>query len=320
MSQADQVPLDDRTAFDAAVAFGLGVPIIEPTVVARGELGRVWRIETVQGRFALKEPLAHVMTAPDSEVEANVVLQEHMLDNGVAMPRPIRAPDGRGAVGRWRAYEWVDLAPFEGPFELLGAAMARMHAAGPATDKPTDRWFTDVVSGPDWDVINDQATVGAVLWAPLVRAITPELQALNELIRSSRNEPSRICHLDVCTDNIAEAPSTPLVIFDWENAGPASPRQDLCSTIADLREVDRDPQPLFDGYRRAGGDDRALQPGDFALALAHQAHMIELSCRRALDHPQIGDEIGDRARWRLARALFRPLTRAAVDRLVEEIS
>ena len=311
--------MDPDDAGAAAVAFGLGVPITGPVVVARGELGRVWKVATAQGLYALKEPLAHIVVPSSAEAAFNVEFQERMLSAGVPLPRPVRGPAGAALVGRWRAYEWAELSPFTGPFDLLGAVMARMHANAPPTDAPPDPWYIEPVIEGTWRTLLARAALAAAPWADRVGAVVADLIAANELLGLA-DGPRRICHLDVCPDNIGSTPEHPLMIFDWENSGPAAPRHDLGSTIADLLEVDIDPSPLVAGYRRAGGDERAFAPGDFGQALAHQAHMIELSCQRALDHPEMGDEIGDRARWRLDRALIKPLTRLAVDRLVVDLN
>ena len=47
------LPLSD--AERVAVCFGLGCDAVISGPVARGELGQVWRIDTSQGRWAVKE-------------------------------------------------------------------------------------------------------------------------------------------------------------------------------------------------------------------------------------------------------------------------
>ena len=45
------------------------------------------------------------------EADANVELQESMLDAGVNLPRPRRTVDGHGLYGNVRVYEWPDMPP-----------------------------------------------------------------------------------------------------------------------------------------------------------------------------------------------------------------
>ena len=162
--------MDPDDAGAAAVAFGLGVPITGPVVVARGELGRVWKVATVQGQFALKEPLAHILPPSSAEAAFNVEFQERMLSAGVPLPRPVRAPAGAALIGRWRAHEWADLSPFTGPFDLLGAVMARMHANAPLTDAPSDPWYVDPVLEGTWRALLTRAALAAAPWAGRVGA------------------------------------------------------------------------------------------------------------------------------------------------------
>ncbi len=76
-----------------ADAYDLGRPLGPAVAAARGELGRIWRLETLTGTWAVKE-----IFSPDTEADAaaDVAFQEAALAAGVPMPRPIRA--GRGTV------------------------------------------------------------------------------------------------------------------------------------------------------------------------------------------------------------------------------
>ena len=60
-------------------------------MVARGEQGRIWRLDTDTGAFAVKELVVRQMRA---DAVADVAYQEAVLATGrVRMPRPIRAAD-----------------------------------------------------------------------------------------------------------------------------------------------------------------------------------------------------------------------------------
>jgi Ser/Thr protein kinase RdoA (MazF antagonist) len=65
-------------------------------MVARGEQGRVWRLDTDVGVFAVKQLVVRQMRA---DAVADVAYQEAVLATGrVCMPRPIRAADGQVLV------------------------------------------------------------------------------------------------------------------------------------------------------------------------------------------------------------------------------
>jgi len=95
-------------------AYGVGPPLQEMIMVARGEQGRVWRLDTDMGTFAIKELIIRQTPA---DASADFAYQEAVRATGaVPMPRPVRTTDGRVVVDlaeyQLRGYEWVDvLAP-----------------------------------------------------------------------------------------------------------------------------------------------------------------------------------------------------------------
>ena len=71
-----------------AQAYGVGAPISEMIMVARGEQGRIWRVDTDAGAFAIKELIIRQTPA---DAVADVAYQEAVLaTRAVPMPRPIR--------------------------------------------------------------------------------------------------------------------------------------------------------------------------------------------------------------------------------------
>jgi hypothetical protein len=84
-------------AAEISDGFALGVPTGPLTYVARGELGRVCRLTTTSGVWAVKEIELFVPTV--DEADANVELQESMLNAGVNLPRPRRTADGHALMG-----------------------------------------------------------------------------------------------------------------------------------------------------------------------------------------------------------------------------
>lgn len=119
--------------------------------VARGELGRVWRLPTVGRVVAVKELF---VPPTEDEAVADVDFQLGARRAGVLLPLPIRRTDG-GVLAilpsgvTVRVYEWMDLRSLEDPApepagqqaaataappggrrhpdERVGAALARLH-------------------------------------------------------------------------------------------------------------------------------------------------------------------------------------------------
>ena len=79
-------PPDPRAVADA---FGLGRPSGTAVAAARGELGRIWRLETATGTWAVKEIFE---PGTEAAAQADVAFQEAALAAGVPMPRPIVGP------------------------------------------------------------------------------------------------------------------------------------------------------------------------------------------------------------------------------------
>jgi Ser/Thr protein kinase RdoA (MazF antagonist) len=297
---------------EICAVFGLGQPTGSPTYVARGELGRVSRLTTDEGVWAVKEIELFVPTV--DEADANVTLQESMLDAGVSLPRPRRTVEGHALFGNVRVYEWLDMDPVSpgdpDVDERVAASLARMHEHAPATTAPPDAWYCETPTRDEWEQL---VGVGAgTWWAPVLAAL------LTELTDTPRphHVPARICHLDVCPENVFLDDGR-LTIIDWENAGPAATLQDLGSTLWDFFQGDIERSRTFvDHYRRHGGPIERLDPSVFDTARVVHANLIDFHCRRALDAAGT-PETHERAQRALRVLLQRPLTRQLVDAIAE---
>ena len=79
-----------------AEVYGLGSPNGAPVAAARGELGRIWQLDTDRGRWAVKELLDPTTDAAATEAVAkrDVAFQVAALEAGLPLPRPIVRGDG----------------------------------------------------------------------------------------------------------------------------------------------------------------------------------------------------------------------------------
>ena len=291
--------------------FGLGAPTGPLSYVARGELGRVSRLRTRTGTWAIKE-LELFLPTPD-EADSNVDLQESMLAAGVALPRPRRTTDGRALFGNIRVYEWLDMTAINaddvGADERVAAALARIHVHTPAASGPPDPWYCEAPPREQWTSL--VASAPDSWWAPMITALVAEL---TDLPRPD-HLPARICHLDVCPENVFRCDGR-LIIIDWENAGPAATVQDLGSSLWDFCRGDPQRTRTFvDDYRRGGGPIEGLDAAVFDTARVVQANLIDFHARRTID-PLIGPDARERAEHRLGASLERVLTRQRIDEIV----
>ncbi|MER7365284.1 hypothetical protein [Nonomuraea wenchangensis] len=127
-----------------AAAYGLGEPVGPAVYAARGELGRIWRLDTRRGSWAVKELLVPVR---EEDARADVAFQVAAAEAGVRLPRPVLTGGGDVvAGGRWRVYAWVDLV--EGAQVTageLGAVTAGLHRVGHPAAGPVAAWFAEPV-------------------------------------------------------------------------------------------------------------------------------------------------------------------------------
>lgn len=291
--------------------FDLGVPSGPPSYVARGELGRVSRLATTSGDWAVKEIELFVPTV--AEADANVALQESMLEAGVNLPRPRRTHDGHGLFGNVRVYEWLDLTPVRPgdvvAVELVAASLARMHRHAPSTQSAPDPWYCVTKTRDEWNVLVEDGA--GTWWAPILRGLVDELADVSRPDHS----PARICHLDVCPENVFTCDGR-LTVIDWENAGPAATIQDLGSTLWDFFQGDVERTRAFVAhYRRHGGPIERLDASVFDTACVVYANLIAFHGRRSLE-PAATAETNQRAERALRALLDRPPTRRLIDELV----
>lgn len=294
-------PPDARAVADA---FGLGRPTGAAAFAARGELGRIWRLETATGRWAVKE-----IFDPNGEAraQADVAFQEAALAAGVPMPRPIRRSDGSvlaqvATLDRHatvRVYTWFEIAqPVRRAAATEAAAiLGRLHALALPDDRPMDPWFTDAVPADRWRAILAATERSEAPWAPTLAHLVPELIAGEPIIAAGRHAPRITCHLDFNPENVLGDVHGRPVVVDWENSGPAAAEQELASALAEFVPVPEGAPAFLDAYRAAGGPATLRDASSFAMCLAFQAELTAWYAERALDPTVSAEDQGRAVHW-----------------------
>ena len=215
--------------------FGLGTPVGVAVETARGAMGRIFRVETSTGVWALKELFDHGHGYDPSEhLERQASFIKAARDAGVAAPQIIRSLDGSivssidGA--QWRAFEWIDIA---GPSTLqqAGAALARLHGVGWPTAEAVDPCYRHRTVGGSWE--NLLARARHQPWASLLRDQIPELTALDAIAERATLPPCRMCHRDYNESNVAVDRAGQVVVLDWDNCGPLPPEWEVAFLLVD---------------------------------------------------------------------------------------
>lgn len=280
-------PLDPGPITDA---YGIGRPIGLPTYAARGELGRIWRLETSSGIWALKELFR---PADELEARADVAFQEAAIAAGVPMPRPIVARDGRvvaevGTADRRisvRVYTWIDLAgaSLRAPADAAAEILGRLHALAYHDDRPVDPFFTTAVDPARWADLLARADLAGVPWAATFAQLVPRIAAGDPIIASARHAPAIRCHLDFNPENVLVDTAGRTVVVDWEGSGPAAAEQELGCAIGEFV-----PDPIGTGaflraYASGGGTATLRDASSFAMTYAIVGNLVASYARQALD-------------------------------------
>lgn len=292
--------LEDADAIGAA--YGVGTPSGPMQPVARGELGRIWRLPAIGGDLAVKE-LLHPPT--EEAASADVRFQLDARAAGILLPEPRLRCDGAvltslpgGTVTR--AYEWMDLEPIGArPVELVGAVLATLHRIGQVATAAPNAWYTDPVGAVAWHRLADRTAAAGSPFARALRDALPALISLEAMLPAAPRPDAVTCHLDLDDSNVAFDRHGRLIVLDWENAGPASPAQDLAMLVGDYGPEDG--ARLVRSYVDAGGPGRIDGPHDFDMAVAVQGHLISFYAERWLEDEDPEDV--ERSAWRLETAL-----------------
>jgi Ser/Thr protein kinase RdoA (MazF antagonist) len=311
-----------RHADAVAAAYGLGRPCAEMVVAGRGELGRVWRLDTDAGVFAVKELLARQRSA---DAVLDVAYQEAVLATGsVIMPRPVRSRSGQvvSDIGEHqvRVYEWVDLLPIDRSLDvaLVGSTLAAVHRVRYSPGRPLNGWYTDAVGQARWAELVAAADDAGAPFTDDFRAEIEFLIELEGLIEAPRDLQS--CHRDLWADNLLPTPDGALCVIDWENCGLEDPAQEIPMVLFEFGGGDaRRTAAVYAAYVEAGGPARLDRRGSFTMVIAQFGHFWEKAVAAYLAP---GATIDDRAHSleRIAEGLRTPLRVDDIDAMLDWIT
>ncbi|WP_027343267.1 phosphotransferase [Hamadaea tsunoensis] len=250
---------------------------VAATPGARGATARIWRLDVAGERFALKEILGEPPTDAAVLSEVEYVGRAAALGVRVALPLPDRTgrylvtdPDGRVL----RLYTWIDLRPVV-PSQCaaaLGALLARLHRAAPATPDRPSSWYE---TAPEVSALMAAAPAARPEFAP----DPGEVAELLAIVAPSAPDRLRVCHRDLHPENVQADPAGDLVVLDWDDLGPADPARELARVLFDWfcdgPSVDAAAiRALLRAYAAAGGPARITGRADFSLLIATRLNFL----------------------------------------------
>ena len=312
----------DSFAYLVATAFGLGQPVDELDPVARGEQGRVWRLDTAEQSYAVKESFE---PQTEAEAEADVSFQESILSEAdVALPHPIRTAAGTvlamAGQRQVRVYEWIDLLPPDRGMDpiLVGATVAMIHRVRHQPARPLHPWYTDAVGSSTWQDLSWRLTASRAPFADHFAESVPLLVALEGVLQAPRHLQN--CHRDLFADNVLPMAQGGLCVIDWENCGLEDPSHELAVVIFDFTAGDLErARTLHEAYLDAGGPGHLNDRGDFPMLIAQFGHFNESAAREWLD-PASSKEDLDHAVGRFDEIFAYPLTMDLIDEILDRVA
>jgi Ser/Thr protein kinase RdoA (MazF antagonist) len=306
-------------AADLARRFGLGrAARLSDGPVARGKQGLVWRLDTADGRWAVKVPFD---PSSEDEVRLSTGFQETAYAAGVPTPQVRRTTEGRvfaALEGRQvRVYEWVDLRARDAMLDpdRVGAVVAAMHRASAPDPGPLDPWYHEPIGGGRWDDLVAQLRAAGAPFAGQLAGLRDELVALEAWI-----EPPELvltCHRDLWADNVLPTADGGVCVIDWEDSGPADPSHELGCVLFEFGRTDPGRvRALAGAYRDAGGPATVNRRGHFSMLIAQLGHITEIAGTDWLQPNPRSPERADSAAW-IGEVLDEPYSRALLDTILE---
>lgn len=304
-------------AADIARRFALGrAPRLSDGPVVRGKQGVVWRLETSDGRWAVKEPLRR---SAEDDVRVATMFQEAAHEAGVPTPRVRRTPEGSVFATvqgtQIRVYEWVDLrAPDPGlDPAMVGSVVAAVHQVADTELGTPDPWHHEPVGAARWDQLIDQLREAGAPFAGRLAGLRDELVALDSWIEPP--EVLRTCHRDLWADNVLPTADGDVCVIDWDDSGPADPSDELACVLFEFARTDSGrARALVDAYREASGPARVNRRGHFSMLIAQLGHIAEAAATDWLRPSPRTPDRADAAAW-IGEMLDEPHTRELLDTL-----
>lgn len=287
-------------------------------------MGRIWRLETPDGRYAVKElHWATDVMAEEAAVARQVAFCETARAAGVNAPANLLTIEGRYLTrmptehgGRLiRAYEWIEGRPLKesdpGAAAWVGQTTAIIEGiAAPVGHQEPDPWFLQTPSAEDWAVLVKRCEAAGQPWADQLRRAVPGLLALGDGMELIEAKELIIAHTDFQPQNVLVEPNGRLVLLDWDDASPTTPRRALGQVINNWHihhgEVDHEGlQQTFRGYRDAGGTARITSVADIGDAISGYLNHVASRVNLSLDGSQPAN-LTDAASRRMPTLLQHP--------------
>jgi Ser/Thr protein kinase RdoA (MazF antagonist) len=253
-------------------ACDLGVPLGTPLAVPGGSLHKIWRLDTTQGTYAVKQLNPALLGQPGmtdlyqqtERIAARIAA--HGLPAVPAIERQgeflQRYDDDLFLVSHWTDGETLlldDITPEQ--LQRVGAMLARLHAL-PLPQAELSPLIWKPFSDDDWDMLTIHAADLGVPWAYQVRAMMSRLIEWGKWYEQASehlNYTLVVSHRNLDPENVLWRGEDAFSIVDWESAGLINPAVDLVGTalvwsgLTAGSSVEERFAAFMQGYVQAGG-------------------------------------------------------------------
>lgn len=246
----------------------LGTPVGPMTRVPGKASNRVYRLDTDQGSFAVKE--LDVDRGWEYRFDDVFRLEKAAFKAGIPMPEPISAT-ATVVVHRWVEAEKLAEGPVSRKFAFeLGQVLATLHSLDVDwTDAPATE-----PEPSDWAELADRAVATGQPWAEELARNVATFEAIAAFVDGSEPRgPVVLTHRDVQPWNLLSRAGHP-VVLDWEISGRMEVSSELASTALGLskgstfEDVDAAVlRSVLDGYVDGGGSLPPVGPDWFAYMI-----------------------------------------------------
>jgi Ser/Thr protein kinase RdoA (MazF antagonist) len=247
----------------------LGTPLRPMTRIHGKSSNRLYRLDTDQGSFAVKE-----LNLADRRwtYRAGDVFrfEQAAFAAGIPMPEPVSADPGV-LVHRWVEGDGLPEAPVPAAFAFeIGEILARIHALGfPWTHGPTGD-----PALRDWPELAERAAATGQPWAGELASHVETFLAIARFVDICEPPgPVVMTHRDIQPWNLLARDGRP-VVLDWELSGTLKLASELGSTALSVAKgpgfAGIDPsifRSVLDGYVAGGGALPPPGPGWFTFMI-----------------------------------------------------
>lgn len=275
-----------------AEAFALGRPTSPLAPVPGAWSNRLWRLETEQGRFAIKELRRSPAEGgwPQRFQVAMTVERAAWTFDTIPMAEPMPVATGGGWLAEVkttdgqpatvRCHRWVPgvpataVAPSPAMAADVGRSLVAIHALGLAAPATTATGLVPL-SLAAWHQTVTQARRAGLTWAGELAGLTGLVEQLTERLQALQRQGRRmvLSHRDLDPKNAVVRPDRRVALLDWDYAGPTLAAGELLVTALSFAGGTLQPdagcvRACVRGFLDAGG---TLQPPDLLdTAAIHQ--------------------------------------------------